>query len=200
MWCSGKECTCPCKRCKRRGFAPCREGPLERMLACSVMSDSLWPHGPHGGSLPGSSVHGIFQARTLEWAAMPSSRESSGPKDRTQVSCVSCIAGGFFTSWATREAPLEHTHIYYWFCFSEEPFSTSLFLLSPSLCYMVLVMPELSILAITSQWKYTFPSGLVKWSITGHYQWPFQLKLYFPHCLYYSFVVVITVKSPKNLW
>ena len=47
------------------------------------------------------TVHGIFQTRILEWVAFPFSRESSQPKDRTQVSC---IAGGFFTSWATREA------------------------------------------------------------------------------------------------
>ena len=52
-------------------------------------------------SLPGSSVHGILQARILEWAAMPSSRGSSQPRAWTRVSC---IAGGFFTSWATREA------------------------------------------------------------------------------------------------
>ena len=44
---------------------------------------------------------GILQARILEWVAMPSSRGSSQPKDRTQASC---IAGGFFTIWATREA------------------------------------------------------------------------------------------------
>ena len=48
-----------------------------------------------------SSVHRILQARTLEWVAMPSSRGSSQPRDRTQV-CH--IAGGFFTVWATREA------------------------------------------------------------------------------------------------
>ena len=42
-------------------------------------------------SLPGSSVHGILQARILEWVAMPSSRGASQPRDRTQVSCVSCI-------------------------------------------------------------------------------------------------------------
>ena len=42
-------------------------------------------------SPPGSSVHGILQARILEWVAMPSSRGSSEPRDRTQVSCVSCI-------------------------------------------------------------------------------------------------------------
>ena len=46
------------------------------------------------------TVHGIFQARILEWIAFPFSRGSSQPKDWTQVSH---IAGGFFTSWATRE-------------------------------------------------------------------------------------------------
>ena len=51
--------------------------------------------------LPASSVHGILQARTLEWVAMPSSRGSSQPRDWTQVSR---IAGGFFTVWATWEA------------------------------------------------------------------------------------------------
>ena len=49
-------------------------------------------------SLPGSSVHGISQARILEWVAMPSSRGSSQPKDRTSISCISLTAGGFFTS------------------------------------------------------------------------------------------------------
>ena len=45
------------------------------------------------------SVHGIFQARTLEWVAIPFSRESCQPRDRTQVSS---IASRFFTVWATR--------------------------------------------------------------------------------------------------
>ena len=52
-------------------------------------------------SPPGSSVHGILQARILEWVAMPSSRGSSWVKDQTRVSCT---AGRFFTIWATREA------------------------------------------------------------------------------------------------
>ena len=46
-------------------------------------------------------VHGILQARILEWVAVPFSRVSSQPRDQTQVSH---IAGGFFTSWASREA------------------------------------------------------------------------------------------------
>ena len=52
-------------------------------------------------SPPASSVHGILQARILEWVAMPSSRESSRPRDQTQVSC---ITGRWFTNWAMREA------------------------------------------------------------------------------------------------
>ena len=42
-------------------------------------------------SLPGSAVHGILQARMLEWVAIPFSRGSSQPRDQTRVSCVSCI-------------------------------------------------------------------------------------------------------------
>ena len=44
---------------------------------------------------------GILQTKILEWITMLSSRGSSKPRDQTQVSC---IAGGFFTIWATREA------------------------------------------------------------------------------------------------
>ena len=53
-------------------------------------------------SPPVSSVHEILQARILEWVATSFFRASSWPKDQTQVSC---IASGFFTIWATREAP-----------------------------------------------------------------------------------------------
>ena len=45
---------------------------------------------PMNHSPPGSSVHGILQARILEWIAKPSSRRSSQPRDRTHVSYVSC--------------------------------------------------------------------------------------------------------------
>ena len=43
---------------------------------------------PMDRNLPGSSIHGIFQARILEWVAMPSSRGSSQPRDRTRVSRI----------------------------------------------------------------------------------------------------------------
>ena len=57
----------------------------------------MWPYGL---SLR-FSVHGILQARILEWVVMPSSMRSSRPRDQTHVSC---IAGKFFAIWATREA------------------------------------------------------------------------------------------------
>ena len=49
-------------------------------------------------SPPGSAVHGISQARILEWAAISFSRGSSWSRDQTQVSCTSCIADGFFAT------------------------------------------------------------------------------------------------------
>ena len=45
-------------------------------------------------------IHGILQARILEWVAFPFSKGTSQPRDRTQLSH---IAGGFFTTWAMRE-------------------------------------------------------------------------------------------------
>ena len=59
---------------------------------------------PMDCSPPGSSIHGILKARILEWVAMSCCRGSSQPRDWTQVSC---IASGFFTIWATREASTE---------------------------------------------------------------------------------------------
>ena len=55
----------------------------ERKWSRSVMPDSLQPYG-----LSGSSVHGIFQARVLEWVTICFSRGSSQPRDRTRVSCI----------------------------------------------------------------------------------------------------------------
>ena len=73
-----------------------------------VISNSLKSH---GCCLPGSCVHGILQARILEWVAIPLSRGSSQPRDWTWVSH---IAGRFFTIWATREAPLWSNWYFYY--------------------------------------------------------------------------------------
>ena len=55
------------------------------LQSCPTLCDLM------DSSPPGSSVHGISQARTLEWIATPSSRGSSRLRDQTRVSCVSCI-------------------------------------------------------------------------------------------------------------
>ena len=54
----------------------------------------------------GSSVHGIYQAKILEWVAMPSSRGPFWPKDRTLVLTSPALAGGFFTTSATGEVQI----------------------------------------------------------------------------------------------
>ena len=83
-----------------------RQGHLQQKLIVGLMvvgvmhsHPTLWK--PPHYSLPGSSVHGILQARTLEWVAVPFSRVSSPPRDQTHVPW---IAGRFFTVWNTRKA------------------------------------------------------------------------------------------------
>ena len=81
---------------------------VKRKWSCSVMSDSvtpwtIWILLPHE---PVFSVHGIFQARVLEWGAIAFSRGSSRPRDQTRISY---IAGRRFTLWATREVLLWDT-------------------------------------------------------------------------------------------
>ena len=82
-------------------------------IYCAPAQSSLTVCNPMDCSSPGSSVHGIFPTRILEWVAMPSSRGSAQPRDWTHVSCVSCIAGGFFTHWVTGDALLKNTVILY---------------------------------------------------------------------------------------
>ena len=63
---------------------------------------------PMDCSRPGFSVHGILQASIMEWVDIPFCRGSSPPRDWT---CVFCIAGRFFTIWATRESQIAAVHI-----------------------------------------------------------------------------------------
>ena len=74
---------------------------LTELNDCLVAQWYLTPCGPMDCSLPGSSGHGILQARILEQAAIPFSRRLSRPRNWTWVSC---IAVRFFMVWATREA------------------------------------------------------------------------------------------------
>ena len=71
------------------------------MCACSVTKSCLTLYDPEDCSLLGSSAHRIFQARTLEWVAISSSREASRPRDQTRVSCR-------LLRWQTDSLPLSH--------------------------------------------------------------------------------------------
>ena len=82
------------RRSKQSTLKEC-ESKSEVAQSCLTLCDPL------DCSLPGSSLHGIFQARVLEWVGISFFRGSSQPRDWTQVSR---IAGRRFTIWATREA------------------------------------------------------------------------------------------------
>ena len=65
------------------------------VCSCSVMSNSLRPHGLY--SLTGFSAHGIFQARIVEWFAIPTSGDLSVPGIEPASLASRALAGGFFT-------------------------------------------------------------------------------------------------------
>ena len=86
-----------CPVCGHLMFTKVEIKHLERCFFLWVLNRAKWsavaqscptPCNPMDCSLPGSSVHGIFQAIVLEWIAIPFSRGSSLPRDRTQVSCI----------------------------------------------------------------------------------------------------------------
>jgi len=70
----------------------------KKKVKSEVSQSCLTLCNPMDCNLPGSSVHGILQARVLEWVAISFSRRSSQPRDQTQVAHV---AGRCFTIWAT---------------------------------------------------------------------------------------------------
>ena len=74
------------------------------LLLCVHAQSCLTLYDPMDPSLPGFSVHRIFQARILEWVAVSFSKGSSQLRDRTSISN---IAGGFFTTSTSWEDPLD---------------------------------------------------------------------------------------------
>ena len=72
----------------------------------SLCPQSVWLCDPMDGSPPGSSVHGILQARILEWGAISSSGGSSWPRGRTHTSASPALVGRPFTTEPRRKPPL----------------------------------------------------------------------------------------------
>ena len=82
--------------------------PLPFISTREVTQSCLTLCDPMDYSPPGSSVHGIFQARVLEWVAISFSRRFSPPRNRTRVSC---IIGRCFTIWAKALGNLKRKEI-----------------------------------------------------------------------------------------
>ena len=76
----------------------CRLCVCEHAQSCPTLCD------PMDCSLPGSSVHGIFQVRILERSAIPSSKGTSQPRGQTLLSCVFSVGKWILYHWATWEA------------------------------------------------------------------------------------------------
>ena len=96
------------------------------MFACmhaKSLQLCLTVYDPMDYSLPSSSVHGILQARILEWVTFPFSRGSSWPRDRTHISYVSCVGRqGLFTTSApvTLVKSLHFLGVQFLYLWSEE--------------------------------------------------------------------------------
>ena len=130
-------------------------------------------------SLPGFSLHGILQARVLEWVPISFSRGSSQPRDQTQVSGT---AGRLFTIWATREAHCLHqTSFLDGFSKIQGPFQ------SQSLCPPV-SLPKMTFLY---EWYILFPLDLNATCPRG-FSWPIS------HSSYYSVLTLLDYSSKSS--
>ena len=141
---------------------------------CSVVSDSLWLLGLY--SPPGSSVHGILQARILEWLTTPS------VGDQTQVSCN---VGRFFTIWAGK--PLFYTwFVYIYQCYSLNSLQPLLpHLCPPSVLYICLrLFWFCKVYSIYLRGSYLLKCSSQTFQIVGHifYIKKYRISLNFKCC------------------
>ena len=142
------------------------------------MSDSC---NPTDCSPPGSSVHGILQARILEWVAISFSKGSFWPRDRTRVSC---ITGRFFTFWATRKTPLPVKHVEN-MCYQDAN-HTCLFQLTSSVLRLFLF------------WNKTAEGLLLSWANFMSSRWCHGKSYFWSRC--FSGQVVYELCWHQSLW
>ena len=155
-----------------RSWTPYCQGKVTQ--SCPTLCD------PMGCSLPGSSVHGIFQAIVLEWIVISFSKGSSRPRDRTRVSH---IVDRHLTVWATREASGFPYFLQFKseFCNKEswsEPQS------APGLVFADWIeLLHLWLQRILSIWFWYWPSGDVQccwnrvFAVTGAFSWQNSVSL-----------------------
>ena len=112
FWGADSKIKSVCKKLSSCGLIICAFFFANTMLSCCSLLSHLWfLFDSIDCSLPGSSVHGISQARTLDWVAISFSGGSSQPRDQTHLSC---IGRRIFNHWATREVQ------FYVICFNKK--------------------------------------------------------------------------------
>ena len=126
---------------------------------------TLWD--PMDCNPPGSSVHGISQARILEWVAISLSRGSSQPRDQTQVSYV---AGRFFTIWAIWEAHCGLTQLSYLWktvaSWSLEPFFVGIYFCAGHCALLLIPIVLLNLDCVLLFLLYRWNWSLGRWGLT----------------------------------
>ena len=102
---------------KTGGKQTCRSGGVMRFTVCMCAHPcpTLWDS--MDCSPPGSSDHGLFQARILEWVAISYSRGSSQPRDRTRVPCVSCLGRWILYHGTAWKASVGSLPLFFGSCF-----------------------------------------------------------------------------------
>ena len=138
--------------------------PCSRVCVCVCVQLCLILCNPMDYSPPGSSVHGISQARTLEWVAMSSSRGSSQPRDQTHISCIFSIGRQSLYHWAIWDFLRVWTmYILVRFSLDKYFFSAQLFIqvVIPNTCeqmclalLMLIKTTDLSPSVLIHGWKY----------------------------------------------
>ena len=157
------------------------------------MFSHVWLCHPINGSPPGFSIHGIIQARILEWVAIPFSRGSSWPRD---WSLVSGIAGWFFTNWFTQWNPTWKKRLYQCNWAPWSPLRCSL--LPPTLeehcpAYMICYVVAESVFTRVASPLGSSMVTMVKKSHKGIVRWQHSETWDIQHSLYLTYKKFITL-------
>ena len=142
---------------------------------------------PTDCSPPGSSVHGVLQARTLEWAAIPFSRGSSRPRDWTWVSWT---ASGACAVWVAREAPLISNK-------AENPFTHSI-----DLCISFIWKLPVLVLGLNFFWVlhlFLWLVHAVNFSTTRHWSYVLKNISFSVICTLYFLLTFLILKNYISL-
>ena len=106
----------PLSTSSRGSLVPLQFVPLERCVHAKSLQTCPTLCDPMACSLPGSSVHGILQARIFDWVSIPAPRDHPNPGTELTSLMPPSLVGRFFITSSIWEAPLEWYHLHIWHC------------------------------------------------------------------------------------